>query len=90
MCSEIFKNVQSKIQRKEPDNECQSRKVKKGPQAICPEFMILGHSLWSHAFNMIYSYFSGSLFMAKSSLETCTSLDIAGVFLWKLVFLLSV
>ena len=32
---------------------------------------------------MIYIHFSESLFMAKSALETCTSLDIAWVCLWK-------
>ena len=52
---------------------------KEGPQIICPEFMILGHSLWSHATNMTYFHFSESLFMAKSALETCTGLGIAGV-----------
>ena len=26
-------------------HKCQLKKAKKGPQSICPEFMILGHSL---------------------------------------------
>ena len=31
----------------------QLKKMKKGPKSICPEFMILGHSLQSHAANMV-------------------------------------
>ena len=50
---------------------------------LCPEFMILGHSLWPHAANIICFHFSESLLMDKSSLEACTSLDKAGVCLWK-------
>ena len=38
--------------------------------------MSLGHSLLSHAANIIYFHFSESLFMAKSALETCTSLEV--------------
>ena len=60
------------------------KKVKKSPLSNCPEFMILGHSVWSHAANMIYFHLSELLlFMAKSALETCTTLDIAVVRLWK-------
>ena len=44
--------------------------------------MILGHSLQSHMQPVnsgINSHISESLFMTKSLLDTCTSLDIAGV-----------
>ena len=58
--------------------------MKKGPQSIGSEFMILGHSLQSHGANMIYFHLCESL-----SMETCTILDIAGVLSVK-VFPLSV
>ena len=41
--------------------------------------MILGHSLQSHAANMIYFHFSESVFMARPALEAGTSLGIPEV-----------
>ena len=81
--SDIMSNDSSKCSNAMKIHKCKLKKVKKDRQSICPEFTILGHSLWSHAANMIYSHFSESLFMTKAPLETCTSLDIAGVCLWK-------
>ena len=64
--------------------KCLSRKAKNGPKSICPEFMILGYSLKSHAANMISDFhFSEALFMAKSFLEPCTTLNVAGLCLGK-------
>ena len=73
--SNIISNTSSRFINATKIDKCKLKKVKKG---ICPELMILRHSLWSYAANMIYSHFSESLFMAKSPLETCTSLDIDG------------
>ena len=58
---------------------------KERPLSICPASVIPGHSLQSHAANTIYFHFSESLFMTKSALETCTSINIAGVCQWKLL-----